>query len=381
MRRRRRSFSSFFINLITLLIPLSLIGFIAFAIYIYEYDDSDIGRELYFEFENKINRVISKIEGNDEDDEIEEYVEIDLLDTTLPSNSSVSNANIANKYYYTQLDDVAKTIYLKLSDNMDNLKSGDYKVEFGNQFNNLLKKQNGSDILNNEFQAAWDAFIYDNPTTFFISSGKVCLTTETKTSSRNTIYNVSIGKGDNVNYYSDSVLSREHVYNMFTELESIKNDIISRANGSDYNKILYVHNWLVDNIEYDTTTKRTNAYNIYGALKEKNVVCEGYAKAFKYILDDLGIPCVLVNGMATNSEGASERHMWNYVQLNGRWYAVDVTWDDPIIVGKGKLSNSARYKYFLKGATTMSKDHENDGQISNNGKVFEYPVLNEQDYR
>ena len=376
MRRKKHNFSSFLINLITLLIPLSLLGFIAFAIYIYEYDDSDMGRDLYFEFENKIQGVISKIEGNDGEDEIPEYVEIDLLDTSLASNSSISNANVINKYYYTQLDDVAKTIYLKLYDNMDNLKSGDYKVEFGNQFNSLLKQENGSEVLNDEFQAAWDAFIYDNPETFFISSGKVCLTTETKTSGRNTTYNVSIGKGDNVNYYSDSVLSKEHVYSMFSELESLKN-----AKGSDYNKVMYVHNWLIDNIEYDTTTKRTNAYNIYGALKEKSVVCEGYAKAFKYVLDDLGIPCVLVNGMATNSEGSSERHMWNYVQLNGRWYAVDVTWDDPIIVGKGKLTNSARYKYFLKGDTTMSKDHTNDGQISNNGKVFEYPVLNGQDYR
>ena len=86
---------------------------------------------------------------------------------------------------------------------------------------------------------------------------------------------------------------------------------------------------------------------VYGAFVEAKGVCEAYSRAYKYILDDLGIENILVTGTAVNSTGASEEHMWNYVKVNGNWYAVDVTWDDPIVVGGGTLSEEAKHKYFL----------------------------------
>lgn len=57
-----------------------------------------------------------------------------------------------------------------------------------------------------------------------------------------------------------------------------------------------------------------------------------------------------MSGTATNSQGETENHAWNYVQLNGIWYAVDCTWDDPIIIGNGKINESIKYQYFLKGS-------------------------------
>lgn len=86
---------------------------------------------------------------------------------------------------------------------------------------------------------------------------------------------------------------------------------------------------------------------VYGALVEAKGVCEAYSRAYKYILDDLGIENILVTGTAVNSTGVSEEHMWNYVKVNGKWYAVDVTWDDPIVVGGGTLSEETKHKYFL----------------------------------
>lgn len=54
-------------------------------------------------------------------------------------------------------------------------------------------------------------------------------------------------------------------------------------------------------------------------------VCEGYSRAFKVLCDRVGIPCVLTEGY-----GNGEAHMWNYVELGGSWYAVDVTFNDPV---------------------------------------------------
>ena len=89
----------------------------------------------------------------------------------------------------------------------------------------------------------------------------------------------------------------------------------------------------------------------------------------------MNIPCIIVSGKATNSEGNTENHAWNYVQINNAWYAIDCTWDDPILIGSGYLSNSSKYKYFLKGADEFNKTHVPDGQFTEGGKVFEYPTL------
>ena len=129
-----------------------------------------------------------------------------------------------------------------------------------------------------------------------------------------------------------------------------------------------------DNIKYDTTYSKPNTRNIYGALISGEVVCEGYAKSFKYLLDKLGIPCILVSGEAVNSEGKRENHMWNYVKINEIWYAVDVTWDDPIILNNGELNKENRYKYFCQG-DNIDSNHFISNKITTNGQEFEYPEL------
>ena len=96
-------------------------------------------------------------------------------------------------------------------------------------------------------------------------------------------------------------------------------------------------------------------------------------------MDNMGIPCVLVIGKGTNSKGETENHAWNYVSLNGVWYAIDTTWDDPVVEGGGKSSQRSKYKYFLKGSNTFNKDHVPSGNFTPNGKTFSYPQLNMQD--
>ena len=174
---------------------------------------------------------------------------------------------------------------------------------------------------------------------------------------------------------------QEKVKSAINEIENVRAYFIQNKKDNTYDNIKLVHDYLVESIEYDQTVSQTNIYDIYGALVKKESVCEGYAKSFKYLMDSVEIPCVIVAGEGTNSEGSTENHAWNYVELDGKWYAIDCTWDDPIIIGGGKLSNSAKYKYFLKGESEFNQSHFPSGQFTENGKVFEYPPLSINNYR
>ena len=261
------------------------------------------------------------------------------------------------------------------------MKSGDYKISFGTKFNNLLNSSNGEKKLNVAFQSAWNAFTYDYVDIFYIDVTKLILTTQTTTIGNYSTHKVYLSNGDNNTYLSDEIGSYEDLQNKVSYISDMRNKIVNKLDGySEYDQIRYLHNWIVDNFEYDTTYKRDNIHNVYGAFKNRKVVCEGYARALKYILDGLGIESVLISGTATNSNGDTESHAWNYVKLNEKWYAIDVTWDDPVITGGGSLSDEHRYKYFLKGSNEFLQNHEEDGYVSENSIKFKFPKLEKGNY-
>ena len=114
--------------------------------------------------------------------------------------------------------------------------------------------------------------------------------------------------------------------------------LVSETSLSDLEKALILHDYLVEQVTYNwevdialktgesmkTVEQRTGTriYTAYGALVEGDAVCQGYALAYKLLLDKCGIDSVLVT---SNEMG----HAWNLVKLDGSWYHVDVTWDDP----------------------------------------------------
>ena len=121
---------------------------------------------------------------------------------------------------------------------------------------------------------------------------------------------------------------------------------------SDYEIAKALHDYLALNNEYDMRYYSGNvpaiSYTAYGALVNRTSVCAGYALAYERLMDQVGIPCEYVTGMTTNGY-----HAWNIVQIDGEWYHVDVTWDDPTPDREGYV----RYKYFLKSDKAMSRDH------------------------
>ena len=310
-----------------------------------------------------------------------------IIDTTsseleaTPTSGDVNYDNVVvDNYFYDQLEEPSKIIYRALEANKENMKSGTYQINLGNTFTDILSSANGESLLGDYYQSAVETFIYDNPDVFYLDVNKMYLNIETTTKRNDVSYNVFINSGNQANYLDGAYNSEAQINQAIAQLESVRNQIIAQAHGSAYNQIKYVHDYIVDNTSYDSTISNPDIYNIYGTLIRKSSVCEGYAKSFKYLMDALDIPCVIVIGEATNSSGESESHAWNYVMLNNIWYAIDTTWDDPVVIGGGRPSSSAKTRYFLRGANTFNADHFPNGQFTQSGKTYEYPVLSQIDY-
>lgn len=348
--------------------------------YSYMSDDDNVSIESAISYVQSIgNNIIDEFNPNNK-----HVINIALDDTHILSDQTTLSYNDYNKstYYYNQLDTNAKKIYNSLKDNIDNLKKDNFTIDFEKQFNDLLHEATGQEQLNISFQSALDAFFYDYPELFYINLTKISLLIKSTSIGPLTTYTVKISPDNTNNYLYKEFSSEEKVNIAISKVENIKNYIIDNLsiNSSTYDKILTVHDTLVKSLEYDSSLNKSNTHNIYGALIERSVVCEGYAKAFKYILDSLNIENILVSGTATNSSGESESHMWNYIKLNDNWYAVDVTWDDPIIIG-GFSKDNLRHDYFLKGNTTFNTSHIPSGKISDNGITFTLPNLSTTNYK
>ena len=371
--------ATFIISIVTILIiaVFALFGMIFWQ----EFKDLQAGAEV-----EGVQTVISENQNRntiDQDIKTPEIIENpfdQIQDSGQSSTVNVDYSNITvDKYFYNQLEEPSQTIYKAFESNKEDMKSGTYRIDLGNSFSDILNQTNGSEMLGQYYQSAIEAYTYDNPEIFYLSPNKMYLNIETTTLGNSVTYNVYINNGNENNYFIDEFTSQSQVESAISQIEQVKNQILQNRSGNAYDDIRMVHDYLVENIEYDTTVSQSNIYNVYGALVNGRAVCEGYARSFKYLMDKLGIPCILVIGTGTNSQGQTENHAWNYVQLNGTWYAIDCTWDDPVS-STGYVSQSSRYRYFLKGSNEFLQDHTPSGQFTEGGKVFSYPTLSRQGY-
>lgn len=142
--------------------------------------------------------------------------------------------------------------------------------------------------------------------------------------------------------------------------QSVINGIIN-SSMTDFEKVLAIHDWLTFNVDYDYTNYKngtipTTSYSALGVFQTKKAVCQGYALAFKLLAETAGLEVTYVTGTANNGTGNGyEGHAWNQVKVNGVWYNIDVTWDDPI--GSGDHSGNG-YSYFLISDAQINKNHK-----------------------
>jgi hypothetical protein len=174
-----------------------------------------------------------------------------------------------------------------------------------------------------------------------------------------------------------------------------------KAQGSSItreDKLRYVHDYICNNSDYDyESLEIDNDYAAHSAMPffigDKLHVCEGYAKTFKIICDELGIPCVCVSGYVKDSDypndpNKEEGHMWNYVQMeDGKWYIVDITWDDQTgrIYDTYFLANWNSEGFFPSVFPTLKQERYEKYTFSNYngsaGKSFVYPQVSSEVYK
>jgi hypothetical protein len=128
---------------------------------------------------------------------------------------------------------------------------------------------------------------------------------------------------------------------------------------SDYEKAKAVHDYLVGHTEYDLTFAGTSG-DVEGVLLDGMGICSGYAHTYRLLMRLCDMDCIVVAGTGTDASGTEQSHAWNMVKVDGNWYHVDVTWDDPVFSGPG-VRDYIGYDYFLVGDETLKADHAWDG--------------------
>lgn len=120
---------------------------------------------------------------------------------------------------------------------------------------------------------------------------------------------------------------------------------------SDYEKTEVLYRKLLREVDYDMRAE--NNQNILSVFLGKKTVCQGYACATQYLLQQAGIPCVIITGMAQG-----QPHAWNMALLDGEYYYIDVTWGNADFLGEtGNAAHSVNYGYLNITTDEMMINH------------------------
>ena len=150
-------------------------------------------------------------------------------------------------------------------------------------------------------------------------------------------------------YLFDKKKVKDHQQAMESRVEKLTRPAMKL---SEEEKLLYIHDFICDNVTYDKL-KKQYSHEIIGPLGQGVGVCEGISKAVKILCDALGIWCTIAISEANPEKGVRYRHAWNVVKVGGKYYHMDATFDNSL--GKGE---EKRYDYFLLSDKQIFRDHE-----------------------
>lgn len=157
----------------------------------------------------------------------------------------------------------------------------------------------------------------------------------------------------------DYLYEREDAEIKRAELDLAASTILGELpeGASDFDKAVYFHDRIVTGCSFSSSEKHVNS--AYGVLVKGYGQCEGYAAAYAALCDKANIPNYMVVGKNENGES----HAWNKILLDGNWYNVDCTWDDPIL--KRSAPDFVRHDYLLvKDSEIEGKTHFTDELFS-----------------
>lgn len=259
-------------------------------------------------------------------------------------------------YCYEQLDDSQKDIYLGI---LDNLSAGEDSI--------LLL-----DVSFNRFEKVFTALLDDHPELFWLSGVY-------------TYYEGDILGVDYLLIEPEFYVEKEELSQYRDKFDLKVKEIKESASllESDYEKVLFVHDYIANNTEYNYELSEeiisedgVNHLDAYNCLVEGTAVCQGYTDVFEIIMNELGIPCGSVLGKSKIEDGeqtGDTYHIWNFIELEGENYYIDVTWADPH--PEEKENFDICYEYFCIDTEELEITHE----ISQEENIF-VPLCNGKKY-
>ncbi|MGN0396147.1 MAG: transglutaminase domain-containing protein [Coprococcus sp.] len=268
------------------------------------------------------------------------------------ADSSEKNTIDATCYYYDTFDnDAYRNVYNQVNQAANSFHNSNTNGEYTDAgyytaFTLSVSKKDWDVIGDAGIKRVVTSVLADHPEYFWMSADYNCISS---TSDAGLTYYLLTIKCYNM-YANGS--SRQVIKN---NIDVTIDDYINSvdANLSDYMKVYLIHNAIINDVYYRNDISKMDDENVWAFTadgifnsKYKSAVSYGYAKAFKAIMDRMGIPCIYVEGNEKEIEKTSDKETttaWNQVYLNGEWYLIDLALDDPeTTIGKDVLM----YDYF-----------------------------------
>ena len=227
------------------------------------------------------------------------------------------------KFYYDRLDDIEKHAYNEILSNIYD----------------MPEKVRIPAIDGEQLNKVFSALLSDNPDLFFV--GRKC-----------TLSAKGLFTFCSVEYYID-----KETYNVQkAELEEVCDKIVSSLGKTDdeFFTELEIHDYIIENCAYRIEQGEFVYSSVYGALVNGEAACEGYSKAAKLLFDKVGMESAVVSGISDNTQDPEGPHMWNAVKVNGDFYYLDCTWDDPV---NEKGEDMVMYAYFNLNDEMIASTH------------------------
>lgn len=150
---------------------------------------------------------------------------------------------------------------------------------------------------------------------------------------------------------------------------------ITKDNVTDYDKEKAIHDYIITNFQYDyknavKDSLPKSSYSVSGLLESKKGTCLSYASLFQIMALISGLECKMISGSLSDDT----KHTWSIIKLDGEYYHIDVTSDDPV----PDKENFINYAYFNVTDDEISKTHSWDKNFvpECNGRKYNYYIYN-----
>lgn len=221
--------------------------------------------------------------------------EYEISEQVIRQEEAVSETSLENCYAYQMLSEDEKVLYVEIANAL---------LTFGEDV-----KLSSCD--KEEISRVFQCVLNDHPEIFYVDG---------YTYTEYTLGDVL----RKITFTGTYRFSQEEVQEKQTLIDDYVNQCLAGMpeDADEYTKVKYIYEYLIHHTEYDATAQ--NNQNICSVFIEGRSVCQGYAKATQYLLNQADIFATLVLGRVIGGEG----HAWNLVRIDGQYYYVDTTWGD-----------------------------------------------------